>query len=231
MNAANSYVGETGGAVTDPQKLTLTLLVMQMQDRLKAMLTTRITRAQQLLQTARDTNEPSEVIENLSKQVDTIKIDAKELVQEIKEDEQMEATDANFKSLRNERKNAPKVFKGDQYSANGNQEDLELAIEQRDTSKIQKVIDNINKLIEENPASVKVQQMISAGIPVPGNKNYNLLNTKSEAMSALDNMEELLEQDIVEGKMILSLYSLMNYRVSLILQWNLILLEMNLWIS
>ena len=197
MNAANSYIGKTGGG--DDSKTDADPIKDANADRIKA-INARITRAQQLLQTAKDTNEPTEVIENLSKQVDTIKIDAKELVQEIKEDEQMEAIDANFKEQRKKYKNAPKVFKGDQYSANGNQEDLELAIEQRDKSKIQKVINNINKLIEENPDTVKIQQMLSVGIPLPGNKNYNLLNTKSEAMSALDNMEELLEQDIVEGK-------------------------------
>ena len=196
MNAGNNYVGETGGAVTDPQADPIS---DANQDRLKDA-NDSITRAQQLLQTARETNEPSEVIENLSQQVATTKADAEELAQEIKEDEQTAATDANFKSLRNERKNAPKVFKGDQYSANGNQEDLELAIEQRDKSKIQKVIDNINKLLEEKPGTPKQQQMLSAGIPLPGNKNYNLSSTKAEALAALDNMEELLEQDIVEGR-------------------------------
>ena len=54
--------------------------------------------------------------------------------------------------------------------------------------------------MEENPSTVKQQQMMGVGIPLPGNKNYDLSETKSEALAALDNMEELLEQDIVEGK-------------------------------
>ena len=195
MNAGNNYVGETSedsNSVPDP-----------INDADKARLAdarNQITRAQQLLKTARETNETPEVIESLSKQVTATEVEAEELAQEIKIEEQKAATDAEFKALRAKRKNAPKVFKGDQYTANGNQQDLELAIEQRDKSKIQIVIDNIDKLMEENPSTVKQQQMMGVGIPLPGNKNYDLSETKSEALAALDNMEELLEQDIVEGK-------------------------------
>jgi hypothetical protein len=155
-----------------------------------------IERATRLLELAKKTGETGEVLENLSEQITAAKVNAGEVAEEIQQDE----TDVAFKERQQGRKNAPSVFKGNQYSANGNQEDLELAIEQRDKSKIQKVIDNIDKLMKDNPASVKVQQMISAGIPVPGNKNYNLSNTKAEAQAALNNMGELLEQDIVKGK-------------------------------
>ena len=155
-----------------------------------------IERATRLLELAKKTGETDDVLENLSEQRTAAKVNAGEVAEEIQQDE----TDVAFKERQQGRKNAPSVFKGNQYSANGNQEDLELAIEQRDKSKIQKVIDNIDKLMKDNPASVKVQQMISAGIPVPGNKNYNLSNTKAEAQAALNNMGELLEQDIVKGK-------------------------------
>ena len=59
MNAGNNYVGGTGDADAEPQPDPIS---DANQDRLKDA-NDSITRAQQLLQTARETNEPSEVIE------------------------------------------------------------------------------------------------------------------------------------------------------------------------
>jgi hypothetical protein len=168
MNAGNNYVATTVSAVQkDDVEGNAAVDAAEAQ----------IVRAKELLALAKETGEGKGAIDSLTRQVAI----AEDNVIEVKQDAADDAARSAFKTRQADRRDAPNVYKGDQYSWQGNRDDLEIAIEERDIDKVKALVANLTTLLDTtNPSNDTMKKLGSV---------------RGDALRAVNNMPQLIEQD------------------------------------
>ena len=137
--------------------------------------------AQESLSIAIQSNESPEVITSLRQQLDNTKQNVISVTAEVSEDAAAAAERVKFKARQKERKNAPNVYSGSSLSWQGNQDDLDIAIEERDLTKVNQIIDNLTDILDNTDLSL--------------DQTKKLGGVRGDALRARNNMPTLLQQD------------------------------------